>query len=253
MTLEEAIEARHSVRAYKEQPLAENVVKVLEEKIAVLNREGKLHIQLIQNEPKAFLGTMAKYGKFRNVGNYIVMAGQKAASKREESKTSLDSPEREQARTKFKADDLDERVGYYGEQLVLLAQTLGLNTCWVGLSYSKVPGTYVLDEGEKIACYIALGYGETQGVGHKIKTVNQVSNASDVTPTWFRKGVEAALLAPTAVNQQKFSFEYMGMKDGRHQVHAKKGFSMIGYTQMDLGIAKYHFEIGAGKGNFEWV
>ena len=233
--------------------MAENVVKVLEEKIAVLNREGKLHIQLIQNEPKAFLGTMAKYGKFRNVGNYIVMAGQKAASQREESKTSLDSPEREQTRTKFKADDLDERVGYYGEQLVLLAQTLGLNTCWVGLSYSKVPGTYVLDEGEKIACYIAIGYGETQGVGHKIKTVEQVSNISDITPLWFKKGVEAALLAPTAVNQQKFSFEYIGMRNNRHQVRAKKGFSMIGYTQMDLGIAKYHFEIGAGEVNFEWV
>jgi len=253
MTLEEAIEARHSVRAYKEQPLAENVVKVLEEKIAVLNREGKLHIQLIQNEPKAFLGTMAKYGKFRNVGNYIVMAGQKAASQREESKTSLDSPEREQARTKFKADDLDERVGYYGEQLVLLAQTLGLNTCWVGLSYSKVSGTYVLDEGEKIACYIAIGYGETQGVSHKIKTVEQVSNTSDITPSWFKKGVEAALLAPTAVNQQKFSFEYIGMRNNRHQVRAKRGFSMIGYTKMDLGIAKYHFEIGAGEVNFEWV
>ena len=133
------------------------------------------------------------------------MAGKKAASQREESKTSLDSPEREQARTKFKAEDLDERVGYYGEHLVLLAQTLGLNTCWVGLSYTKVPGTYVLDEGEKIACYIAIGYGETQGVGHKIKAVGQVSNASDATPSWFRKGVEAALLAPTAVNQQKFS------------------------------------------------
>ena len=228
MTLEEAIEARHSVRAYKEQPLAENVVKVLEEKIAVLNREGKLHIQLIQNEPKAFLGTMAKYGKFRNVGNYIVMAGQKA-------------------------DDLDERVGYYGEQLVLLAQTLGLNTCWVGLSYSKVSGTYELGEDEKIACYIAIGYGETQGVSHKIKTVEQVSNVSDITPLWFKKGVEAALLAPTAVNQQKFSFEYIGMRNNRHQVRAKKGFSMIGYTKMDLGIAKYHFEIGAGKENFIWV
>ena len=253
MTLEEAIEARHSVRAYKEQPLAENVVKVLEEKIAVLNREGKLHIQLIQNEPKAFLGTMAKYGKFRNVGNHIVMAGQKAASQREESKTSLDSPEREQARTKFKADDLDERVGYYGEQLVLLAQTLGLNTCWVGLSYSKVPGTYELGENEKIACYIAIGYGETQGVSHKIKTVEQVSNTSDITPSWFKKGVEAALLAPTAVNQQKFSFEYIGMRNNRHQVRAKRGFSMIGYTKMDLGIAKCHFEIGAGEVNFEWV
>ena len=253
MTLQEAIQARHSVRAYKELPLANETVRVLVDKITELNQKGRLHMQLIQNEPKAFQGTLAKYGKFRNVNNYIVMAGKKAASQREESKTSLDSPEREQARTKFKSDDLDERVGYYGEQLVLLAQTLGLNTCWVGLSYSKVPGTYVLDEGEKIACYIAIGYGETQGVGHKIKTVEQVSNTSDITPLWFKKGVEAALLAPTAVNQQKFSFEYIGMRNNRHQVRAKKGFSMIGYTQMDLGIAKCHFEIGAGEVNFEWV
>ena len=228
MTLQEAIAARHSVRAYKEQPLTEDVVKVLEDEIVKLNNEGRLHIQLICNEPKAFQGTMAKYGKFRNANNYLVMAGKRA-------------------------EDLNERVGYYGEHLVLIAQTLGLNTCWVGLSYSKVPGTYVLDEDEKIACYIAIGYGETQGVGHKIKTVEQVSNASDITPSWFKKGIEAALLAPTAVNQQKFSFEYVGMSNNRHQVRAKKGFSMIGYTQMDLGIAKYHFEIGAGKVNFEWV
>ena len=228
MTIQEAIEARHSVRAYKDLPLSEEIVKVLEDEIVKLNHEGQLHIQLICNEPKAFQGTMAKYGKFRNANNYIVMAGKKA-------------------------DDLDERIGYYGEHIVLLAQTLGLNTCWVGLSYSKVPGTYVLDEGEKIACYIAIGYGETQGSGHKIKTVEQVSNASDITPSWFKKGVEAALLAPTAVNQQKFSFEYVGMSNNRHQVRAKKGFSMIGYTQMDLGIAKYHFEVGAGKVNFEWL
>jgi len=228
MTIQEAIEARHSVRAYKDQPLTEEVVNVLNEKIAELNKLGNLHIQLIQNEPKAFQGKLAKYGKFSGVRNYLVMAGKKA-------------------------DDLNERIGYYGEQLVLLAQTLGLNTCWVGLSYSKVPGTYVLEDGEKIACYIALGYGENQGVGHKVKTVEQVSNASDVTPSWFKKGVEAALLAPTAVNQQKFSFELVDRKNGRPQVIAKKGFSMIGYTQLDLGIVKCHFEIGAGKENFEWA
>ena len=216
------------MRAYKEQPLAEDVVKVLEEQMAFFNREGKLHIQLVLNEPKAFQGTLAKYGKFRNVTNYFVMAGKKA-------------------------EDLDERVGYYGEHLVLLAQTLGLNTCWVGLSYSKVPGTYVLEEGEKIACYIAIGYGETQGVSHRIKTVGQVSRGYDIAPSWFRQGVEAALLAPTAVNQQKFSFEYVGMENNRHKVLAKKGFSMIGYTQMDLGIVKYHFEVGAGKDHFDWV
>ena len=239
MTLQEAIEARHSVRAYKNEPLADDAVKILEEQIAILNCEGQLHMQLILNEPKAFQGTLAKYGKFRNANNYIVMAGKKA-------------------------EDLDERIGYYGEHLVLLAQTLGLNTCWVGLSYSKVPGTYELGEDEKIACYIASGYGETQGVSHKIKTVEQVSHsavktpgsskdASDITPSWFKKGVEAALLAPTAVNQQKFSFEYIGVKKDRHQIRAKKGFSIIGYSKIDLGIAKYHFEIGAEEVNFDWV
>ena len=229
MTLEEAIKARHSVRAYKAQPLAEDIVKVLEKEIEEQNCQGHLHIQLIKNEPKAFQGKLAKYGKFSNVTNYLVMAGPKA-------------------------EDLDERIGYYGEHLVLLAQTLGLNTCWVGLSYSKIPGTYVLEEGEVIKAYIAIGYGETQGVGHKIKTVEKASNASDITPSWFRKGVEAALLAPTAVNQQKFFFEYVPAKDGKPaQVIAKRNFSLIGYTRLDLGIAKYHFEVGAGKGNFEWV
>ena len=229
MTLQEAIKARHSVRAYKEQPLTDEDARALEEKIAELNRVGKLHIQLIRNEPKAFLGPLAKYGKFRGVTDYLVMAG-------------------------VKADDLDDRIGYYGEQLVLFAQTIGLNTCWVGLSYTKIPETYVLHEGEKIGCYISIGYGETQGVSHKIKRIDQVSNTSDNTPEWFRRGVEAALLAPTAINQQKFSFEYLPAEEGQlPRVIAKRHFSLVGYTQMDLGIAKYHFELGAGTENFQWA
>ena len=228
MTLLEAIQARHSVRAYTGQPLTDADAQALQEKIDEVNRVGRLHIQLIRNEPKAFLGPFARYGKFRGVTDYLVMAG-------------------------VKADDLDERIGYYGEQLVLLAQTLGMNTCWVGLSYTKIPNTYVLNDGEVIQAYISIGYGETQGVSHKIKRIGQVSNVSDSTPDWFRRGVEAALLAPTAINQQKSSFEYLGMTDGNHRVRAKKGFSLVGYTHMDLGIAKYHFEIAAGKENFEWV
>ena len=227
MTLLEAITARHSVRKYLDKEIPADIIAALQDKIAECNNVGNLSIQLVQNETKAFTG-MLSYGSFSGVKNYIVMVGKKAK-------------------------DLDERVGYYGEQLVLLAQTLGLNTCWVGLSYRKVPDAYNVDKDEKLVCMIALGYGETQGVNHKIKTVEQVSNASDITPSWFKKGVEAALLAPTAVNQQKFSFKYVGMSNNRHQVRAKKGFSMIGYTQIDLGIAKYHFEIGAGKDNFEWI
>ena len=229
MTLQEAIQARHSVRAYQGQPLSDADARALQEKIDAVNREGRLHIQLIRNEPKAFLGPFARYGKFRGVTDYLVMAG-------------------------AKANDLDERIGYYGEQLVLFAQTIGLNTCWVGLSYTKVPGTYVLNDGEVIKAYISIGYGETQGVSHKIKRIDQVSNVSDNSPEWFRRGVEAALLAPTAINQQKFSFELLPTEDGQMpRVLAKRHFSLVGYTLMDLGIAKYHFELGAGLENFRWA
>lgn len=229
MTLLEAIKGRHSVRKYKDDPIPEKVLDILRNKIWEINRKTGLHIQLVTDEPKAFSGLIC-YGTFSGVKNYLVMAGKRG-------------------------DDLDENIGYFGEQLVLLAQTLGLNTCWAGLSYSKIPGTYELAESEKIGCYIALGYGITQGSGHKVKSVQDVSNASDITPQWFSKGVEAALLAPTAVNQQKFHLDYIGLKDGskRPLVLAKALFSMIGYSKMDLGIVKYHFELGAGTDNFEWA
>ena len=227
MTLLETVYARHSVRKYIDKELSADIIAALQDKIAECNKVGNLNIQLVQNETRAFTG-MLSYGQFSGVKNYLVMVGKKSK-------------------------DLDERVGYYGEQLVLFVQTLGLNTCWVGLSYRKVPEAYNVGKDENLVCMIALGYGETQGFSHKIKSIEEVSNASDITPSWFKKGVEAALLAPTAVNQQKFSFEHVGVKNNCHQIRAKKGFSMIGYTKIDLGIVKYHFEIGAGKVNFEWV
>ena len=229
MTLIEAIECRHSVRKYKDDPIPEDVLSIIRLKVEEINSIAGLHVQLVTDEPKAFSGLMA-YGSFSGVKNYFVMAG-------------------------MKGEDLDEKIGYYGEQLVLLAQTLGLNTCWAGMSYTKVPGTYELEDGEKIGCYIALGYGQSQGKGHKVKDVKEVSNASDITPKWFNNGVKAALLAPTAVNQQKFYLEYLGFKDYSKlpKVAAKPVFSMMGYSKMDLGIVKYHFEIGAGKESFDWA
>ncbi len=226
MTLLEAIEKRHSVRKYKNQALPADVVAALQGKVDEVNAVGNLHIQLITNEPKAFTGVMS-YGTFSGVTNYLVVAGHRSG-------------------------DLDERAGYYGEQIVLLAQTLGLNSCWVGLTYRKVSNTYVLNEGEKILCYIALGYGETQGVDHKRKSVEQLSNAGDNTPEWFTRGVEAARLAPTAINQQKFYLEYVAGNNGKDIVKASRKFSLAGYTGVDLGIAKLHFEIAAGKENFVW-
>ena len=227
MTLQEAIKARHSVRKYIDKPLPQDIVNILQAKVDECNNIGNLHIQLVTNEPKAFKGKMA-YGTFSGVSNYFAMVGKKA-------------------------DDLSERIGYYGEQLVLLAQTLGLNTCWVGLTYNKVKEAYSVGEGEKLCCLIALGYGDDSGRNLKRKTVEQISNASVITPEWFKKGVTTALLAPTAMNQQKFYFEYEAPVNGnKAKVIATKQFSFFGYTKIDLGIAKCHFEIGADKTNFEW-
>lgn len=228
MTLAEAVSARHSVRKYIDHPLNQRVIDVLHKEISRINSEAGLHFQLVVNERKAFTGFMA-YGKFSGVSNYIIIAGKRSEA-------------------------LEYKAGYYGEQLVLLAQQLGLNTCWAGVSYRKVSGTYTLEAGEKILCYIALGYGENQGVKHKSKRPDQVSNISADTPEWFARGVEAALLAPTAVNQQKFRFDYVAPAENRNlaQVIPGKEFSVVGYTKIDLGIAMLHFEIGAGKENFIW-
>ena len=42
MSLQESIVARHSVRAYKDQPMSEELVQRLEEEIAVVNQKENM-------------------------------------------------------------------------------------------------------------------------------------------------------------------------------------------------------------------
>lgn len=223
MTLQEAIKARHSVRKYTDKPIETAKAATLKSTIERINTDNGLNIQLVLEEPKAFASGMWKYGQFSGVRNYFVMAAPKGK-------------------------EAEEKIGYFGEELVLLSQTLGLNTCWVGLTYKKIPGAFTLREGDVVHCVIALGYGTIPGVQHPMKPEDQFFQAEGVPPEWFRKGLEAALLAPTAINQQKFRFI---LHEG-NQVEAKPLFSMAGYTHIDLGIVKYHFELAAGKDNFIW-
>ena len=222
MTELEAIRARHSVRQYLNRPLKPDELAQLRASVEDCNRESGLHIQLAVNEPRAFEGTLARYGKFSGVSNYFALVGKAGP-------------------------ELQEKCGYWGERLVLKAQMMGLNTCWVALTFSKVKSAYTLGEGEKLAAVIALGHGAVQGVPHKSRAADEVAKADGPVPDWFRAGMEAVLLAPTAVNQQKFLFTLL--EDGR--VSAQPGHAF--YAKMDLGIAKYHFEIGAGKENVRWA
>lgn len=227
MTTLEAIVARHSVRQYQAKPIEAEKIQQIQSLIDKYNREYGLHIQLVTNEPTAFTSGLAKYGKFQNINNYLAMVAPKGK-------------------------EYDEKIGYCGEHIVLHMQTLGLNTCWVGLTFKSVKTAFEVAEGEELKAVIACGYGATEGVQHpqKKQVKDVVINKTDAPlPDWFMRGVEAALLAPTAVNQQKF--EFILLPDNK--VEAKAKFSLVGYAQIDLGIAKCHFEIAAGKEHFTWA
>lgn len=77
MTLLEAIDARHSVRAYKMDPITDEIRRKLDAYVDECNREGNLNIVIQYNDPSGFDSKLAHYGSFRNVRNYIVLAGKK--------------------------------------------------------------------------------------------------------------------------------------------------------------------------------
>ncbi len=222
MNLENAIIHRHSVRNYTEEPIQIGIREKIEEEVKKCNIEGDLNISVVWDNPSVFSNFLTHYGKFTGVRNYFILAGKKSK-------------------------DLHEKLGYYGERLVILAQALGLNTCWVALNYSKNSAKKHgnLKDGEKVVCVISLGYGKTQGVTHRFKNPEKLSKASGEIPEWYKKGFEMARYAPTALNQQQWRLTLKGDK-----VKAEALFGP--YSKVDLGIVKYHFEVGSKKDSSIW-
>ena len=104
MDVHEAIKERHSVRSFTDKIIEGEIESSLQVTVDECNRESGLNIQVCLNEPNAFSGMRAHYGKFENCKNYIALIG-KAGT--------------------------EEKGGYYCEKRVLKAQQLGLNSCWV--------------------------------------------------------------------------------------------------------------------------
>ena len=216
MTIMEAIDARHSVRAYKDMPIPQETRDQLDAFVSGCNEESGLNITVRYDDPDGFDSKLAHYGNFSNVKNYIILKGSKRV-------------------------DFDFECGYFGEKIVLYAQQLGLNTCWTALTFNKKKVKELVPGGEKLCMVIALGYGETQGTPHKSKSLYDVIDVKGGMPEWFVAGVESALKAPTAVNQQKFCF----MLENDEPSVKVRGIGT--YTKVDLGIAAYHFEAATGK------
>ena len=219
MDLKEAMEQRHMVRRYTDRPIPAELVKQLNDRTAKMNEAYGTSITLKTEDTRAF-NALIKLILAKGVRNYFIMAGK-------------DTP------------DLDERLGYCGAELMLYAQTLGLNTWWVGGTFNRKLMTEI-SSGIRVVGVIAVGYGQNQGVPHKSKTAEQVSRYDGDAPEWFRQGINGALLAPTALAKQAFMITGSGEKVS---VKCDNGI----FTGVDTGLVKYHFELGAGKHNFEWV
>ena len=213
MTLQEAIRARHSVRAYQDKPIPLATAALLKGRIDRLNSQYDLNMQYISPAEGIYDGIASKLNGWSGVPAYIAVVGKNR-------------------------DDLEEVCGYAGELFVLYAQTIGLNTCWAGIFKRKNVTAHVAED-EKLVITIAVGYGENEGKSRKSKKVSDVTDAKDM-PGWFRDGVEAALLAPTALNRQKFKFS---LNDNKPSLKATASGSFV---KIDLGIVKCHFELASG-------
>lgn len=216
MDIKEAVKERHSVRQYKNEAIKEEARAKLEALIKECNLESGLNFQLVCDDPECFSTFLARYGRFKNANNYVAVVGKKDLA------------------------NLDQLCGYYGQKIVLFAQTLGLNTCWVAGTYGKGKCKATLAKDEKIVCVIAIGYGATSGYPHQSKAEEKLCDVPpEKRPDWFKEGLEAALLAPTAINQQKF---LVSLQDDQAVITTKGG----PMTQLDLGIVKYNFEAASG-------
>jgi len=216
MDVNEAISTRHSVCRYTDQPIDGVVVERLIRAIDEANAASGLSIQLVRNEPGAFSNALRCYGRFHNVSNYLAFVG-------------------------IEGDDQDELMGYYGEGIVLLAQQLGLNSCWVGGTFDRKRTVCRMNSNERLALVVAMGYGEDQGVPHKSHTDRRHSEMRVLdAPAWFDHGMEAVMLAPTALGQQRFLFRLEADGDTVHASATGGSFSKVG-----LGIAERHFELAA--------
>ena len=206
MDVKLAMRQRHTVRKFTSELLSPELISQLNDRVRANNERFGLAISLKVGDESALPGALKLFFA-KGVRNYFVLAGS-------------DRP------------GLDEDLGYASADLMLFAQALGLNTWWIGGTFSRKNVEQAVP-GKKVIGIVAVGFGVTPGVAHKSKTAAEVSSYEGPAPQWFADGVQAALLAPTALNKQCFRIVGAGSGAG-------------------IGIVKYHFELGAGNA-FEWA
>ena len=259
----ETIRERHSVREYDGRPLAQAELDALGAVVGECARESGLDIQLVGDNPEAF-NVIARFGLIRGCLTHIafVVDDGKASDATSGTNTAAEAAATGTA-TGAAADGVaetgcaemrgarrtavDEAIGYWGQKIVLAAQDMGLNTCWCALC-SRKKSRAVVAPGKKVRLIIAVGHGKTQGFPRKTKSIGALSSVECAkAPAWFAAAMEAAQLAPTAMNNQNFKITLLS--DGKTVcIEAPQG----GLNVIDEGIVRRNFEIAANEAGADW-
>ncbi|MCL2559012.1 MAG: hypothetical protein FWE07_00875 [Turicibacter sp.] len=232
MTLLEAIDIRTSRRKYLETALAVEHIENLQKLMAEYHQIGGFRVELVMNNGEAFKGFTRSYGMLTGVQHYFGFIAD------------VDDPH------------ADEKIGYYGELLVLHATAMGLGTCWIGGTFSKSKIPFDLTGNERLACLITVG-NVADAPSSKEKFIYKLThrktklaedmftNDASSVPAWFLQGMAAVVKAPSAMNKQPVMFTY---EAGRVRASVRTKY----LAAFDLGIAKLHFELAAGGGAWQW-
>lgn len=221
----ETIRGRHSVREYDGKPLSRTEFDALGAVVEECARESGLDIQLVGDNPEVF-NVIARFGLIRGCRTHVAFV--------------VDDG-------KARGVAADEAIGYWGQKIVLAAQDMGLNTCWCALC-SRTKSRAVVAPGKKIRLIIAVGHGKTQGFSRKTKSVEALSFVECAkAPAWFAAAMEAAQLAPTAMNNQNFKITLLS--DGKT---VRIDASQSGLNVIDEGIVRCNFEIAANEAGADW-
>lgn len=226
-----AIEMRKSRRSFLKTKISEDNLNTLNNLIKKYNDESGLSIQIIEDGSSFFDDAKKSYGLFKHVRTVIAFVG--------------DSTDK----------DMLEKVGYYGEMLVLEATKLRLGTCWVGGSFNRSSSKIKLGLHQQLTCVIPIGNIDEASfkekviknvISRKTRDLEYFYTSNRDVPSWFLAGIKAVQKAPSGMNAQPILFKY---HNGEVRVYISPK-SDYRFKNVDLGIAKLHFEIGA-VGKFE--
>ncbi len=244
-TLED-LRARHSVRAYSSRPVEEEKRNKLKAEATFINsHEAGLNFRIVFDDGSPFDSFFKSYGRFKGVQNYLV---------------AIVDPT---------FPDALERAGYFGEQFVMVARSMGLDSCFVGGTYSASDVPERVEVYEKIAFLIPFGYAaEKSSLAQKIWKSNKTRpkgrtlfegseeeyrEACQLLPA-LPEALEAVAAAPSAFNKHPvriFMQEAMDQDGMKKKVLAARTVKKSRYSEIDLGIAKSNFN-SITEGFWEW-